>query len=85
MTPQLNKEYSARDMAELYQALSEHWFLLEVLQKSAGGRPEKLRLVRFARDKQELLDYLMDVDEKWSWDKNYIFVYADPGKECDLV
>ena len=59
--------------------------MLEVLKESDNGRPEKFKLLKYSKDKQELHEFMMDEDENWSWDKKYIFVHADPDKECDLV
>ena len=85
MPPHLNTVYTASELARLYQQLPGYWLLLEVLEESDNGRPEKLKLLKYSKDKQELHEFLMDEDENWSWDKKYIFVYANPDKECDLL
>lgn len=78
------KEYSASEMAQLYQDLPNLWLLLEVLETNGSGRAERLKLIKYASDKNELYEYLLDEDRQWEWGKNYIFVYSDPQKECDL-
>ncbi|HFA49846.1 MAG TPA: hypothetical protein ENJ95_12635 [Bacteroidetes bacterium] len=78
------KEYLASEMAQLYQDLPNEWLLLEILKTNEQGRAEKLKLLKHAKDKDELYDYLMDETEDWSFDNNYIFVYSDPEKECEL-
>ncbi len=78
------KEYFASEMAQLYNAKPDEWLLLEILETNEQGRAEKLKLLKSAKDKDDLYDFLMDEVEDWTWDKNYIFVYSDPGKECEL-
>ena len=78
------KVYRATEMAQLYNDLPNEWLLLEILQTNQQGRAEQLRLLKHAKNKDELYDYLMDEAEDWNWDKNYIFVYSDPEKECKL-
>ena len=77
-------EYSAAEMAQLYQKHPGEWLLLEVLATNKSGRAERLRLVKYAKNKNDLYDYLMDEVQDWDWSKNFIFVFSDPDKECDL-
>ncbi|MCB9284028.1 MAG: hypothetical protein H6563_08145 [Lewinellaceae bacterium] len=79
-----SREYSAGEMAQLYQKHPHEWLLLEILATNNAGRAERLRLVKYAKDKNDLYDYLMDEVENWDWNKNFIFVYSDPDKECEL-
>ncbi|MBK7407901.1 MAG: hypothetical protein IPL49_08575 [Saprospirales bacterium] len=79
-----SNEYSAAEMAQLYQKHPNEWLLLEVLATNKSGRAERLRLVKYAKNKNDLYDYLMDEVQDWDWSKNFIFVYSDPDKECDL-
>ena len=78
------KEYSAWEMADLYRKHPHQWLLLEVLTTNAAGRAQRLKLWKYATDKNELYDFLMDELEDWDWSKNFIFVYSDPEKECEL-
>lgn len=79
-----SQEYNAREMAQLYQKHPNEWLLLEILETNKAGRAERLRLVKYAKDKNDLYDYLMDEAEDWNWNRNFIFVYSDPDKECEL-
>ncbi|MBK6622598.1 MAG: hypothetical protein IPG32_17645 [Saprospirales bacterium] len=76
--------YDVSHMAQLYQELPHHWLLLEVLETNEHGRAEKLRLLKYAKDKNELYEYLLDEDPHWEWSKRYIFVFSDPEKECEI-
>jgi len=78
------KVYSAAEMVQLYNQKPHVWLLLEVLEYNKYGRAERLKLLKFSRDKNELYDYLTEEDENWDWHKNYIFVYADPDHKCSL-
>ncbi|MCB0587703.1 MAG: hypothetical protein KDD06_20595 [Phaeodactylibacter sp.] len=80
----MKKEYSAEEMGWLYSQNPYVWLLLEVLEYNEAGQAKRLRLLKASKDKNELYDFLMEEDEDWGWDKNYIFVYADPDKECQL-
>ncbi len=84
MNSRLNKEYSARQMAQLYREMPGVWLLLEVLEQNELGTPQRLKLLAYSPDKEDLYDYLMDQDDNWNWNKKYIFVYSDPEKECPL-
>ena len=77
-------EYSDTEMARLYEAKPNEWLLMEILKTNKHGRPLRLKLLKSAKNKDELYDYLMDEVEDWSWDKNYIFVFSDPEKQCEL-
>ncbi len=78
------KEYRAQEMCELYERLPENWLLLEILETNESGRAERLRLLKADKNKEVLYDFLMDELEDWDWKNNFIFVYADPDKECEL-
>lgn len=78
------KEYSAPEMAHLYQEHPNEWLLLEVLAYNKAGRAERLRLLKFSKNKNDLYDFLMDEVQEWDWSRNFIFVFSDPEKECEL-
>lgn len=71
-------------MARLYQENPHVWLLLEVLERNPNGRAEKLKLLKAAASKDELYDFLMEQDD-WTWKKEYIFVYSNPEKQCDIL
>jgi hypothetical protein len=77
-------EYSAHEMAHLYQEHPNEWLLLEVLATNEAGRAERLKLLKHSKDKNDLYDFLMDEVKDWSWKRNFIFVYSNPEKECEL-
>ena len=72
-------------MAQVYSSIPNEWLLLEILETNENGRAVKLKLVKNAKDKEDLYDYLMDELEDWDWSKNFIFVYSDPEKQCDFL
>lgn len=76
--------YKASEMAQLYQENPGVWLLLEVLERNAAGRAEKLRLLKAAPQKDALYDFLLE-QEDWNWHKEYVFVYSDPDKQCEIV
>ena len=80
----MKKVYSTEEMCLLYSKTPNKWLLLEVLKYNKNGKAQLLKLLKYAKDKDELYDYLMDEEEDWSWDKNYIFIFSDPNKECEL-
>lgn len=73
---------NASDVAKLYNDKIGYWLLLEVIKKGENGKAEKFKLVAFNKKKQKLKN-LME-DDEWDWDKNYIFVFADPNSLCDI-
>ena len=79
------KEYEALEMARLISSKPNVWFLLEVLELNESGRASKMKLLKFAKDKDVLYDFLMDDLEDWDWKKKIIFVFSDPTKKCDLL
>ncbi len=85
MIPQLNKVYSARDIARLYAKIPGIWLLLEVVEEAKDGGAKKFKLLKYAKDKQALHEFIMDEDENWNWNKKYLLVFADPDKECPLI
>ena len=80
-----SKEYTAREMAQLYQKHPNEWLLLEILETNKAGRAERLRLLNYSKNKDDLYDFLMDEVQDWDWSRNFIFVYSDPEKECELI
>ncbi len=74
----------ASEVAALYEDNPGYWLLLDVLETAPNGRASKFRLLAKSKDKEELYDYLFE-DDDWDWNKKYIFVYSDPGKQCDLI
>ena len=79
------KEYNALEMAKLISSKPNVWFLLEVLETNESGRAERMKLLKFDKNKDRLYDFLMDDLEDWSWNKKIIFVFSDPSKKCDLL
>lgn len=77
-------EYDDHEMAQLYNQLPDTWLLLEVIQRSATGKPTRLKLLKTAKDKNTLYDYLFEEAENWNWDKDYIFVFSDPTRTCPI-
>lgn len=73
---------NARDVAKLYKDKIGCWLLLEVIKMGANGKAEKFKLIAFNK-KKEILNNLME-DDNWEWDKNYIFVFADPNTLCEI-
>ncbi len=78
------KIYYASEMAQLYNAKANEWLLMEIVERNELGRAEKLRLIKSAKDKDELYDYLMEDMEDWEWSNDFIFVYSDPDKHCEI-
>ena len=78
------KIYKAAEMAQLYQENPRVWLLLEVLARNRNGRATRLKLLKQAPAKDELHDYLLE-HKDWDWDKEYIIVFSDPDKLCDIV
>ncbi len=75
--------FDAAEMAQLYREKPGEWLLLEVLEKDPYGRAAKLALLRSAKDKEELYDFLLE-QQQWDWSKEYIFVFSDPNGQCDI-
>lgn len=72
-------------MAQVYQENPGVWLLLEVLERNPNnGRAEKLCLLKAAAQKEALYDFLLE-QEDWNWHKEYVFVYSDPDKQCEIV
>lgn len=80
----VNNIYNASEMAQLYQHNPGVWLLLEVLERNAAGRAEKLRLLQSAADKDALYEFLLEQDD-WNWSKEYVFVFSDPDKQCEIL
>ncbi len=72
----------AKDIAKLYNDKIGNWLLLEVIKMGENGKAEKFKLIAFNKSKENLYS-LMEVDN-WDWDKNYIFVFADPNNLCEI-
>lgn len=70
-------------MMQLYQENPGVWLLLEVLERGPGGRATRLKLLKQAKNKEELYDFLME-QENWNLNNDYVFVLADPEKQCDI-
>ena len=71
-----------KDVARLYNDKMGNWLLLEVLKVGKNGKAEEFKLIAYDKKKDKLYE-LME-DEKWDWDKKYIFVYADPDTLCEF-
>ena len=73
---------NAKDVAKLYNDKIGNWLLLEVTKKDKNGRAEKFKLIAFSKIKEEL--HALMEEDNWDWDKNYIFVFADPNNLCEI-
>ena len=81
-----NRIIDAVEVSQLYQENPGTWLLLDVLTTDKNGRAATFKLLAKSTNKEDLYDFLMDNEEEdWSWDKKYIFVFADPDKQCDLI
>ncbi len=76
--------YDATEMAQLYQEKPGVWLLLEVLERDQRGRANKLALLRESPNKDDLYDFLLE-QQQWDWSKEYIFVFSDPDKQCEIL
>jgi hypothetical protein len=77
------KEILLRDLGQLYQDLAGEWLLLEILEGAEKRLPAKFWLHAHHRDKNKLHEFMLEHDG-WDWSKKYLFVYADPGKPCEI-
>jgi hypothetical protein len=73
------------DIVDMYTDLEHNWLLIEVIGRDKNGMATEIRLVHFAEVKDDVYEFLMEEEESWDWTKNYIVVYADPKKECELI
>ncbi len=73
---------NAKDVAHLYNDKTGHWLLLEVVRMGPNGKAEEFKLIAYDKDKARLYDLMEDDD--WDWDKQYIFVFADPDSLCEI-
>lgn len=73
---------NAKQVAQLYNDLSQNWLLLEVLKMGANKKAEEFKLIAYNKSKDKLKELMEDDD--WDWDKKYIFVYADPNGICEI-
>jgi hypothetical protein len=73
------------DIVDMYQDLEHLWLLIEVMARDENGTATEIRLVHFAKNKDDVYEFLMEEDENWDWTKNYMVVLADPKKECELI
>ncbi len=78
-----NKILSLKDISQLYAEKAGQWLLFEVLEKNSAGDPVKLKLLTYSSKKDDLHDFVMD-EADWNWEKNYLFVLADPTKSCTI-
>jgi|GEM_PF-83268 len=73
------------DIVNMYTDLDGHWLLIEVIERDEKGTATEIRLAHFAKEKDDVHEFLMDEEESWDWTKNYLVVYADPKKQCELI
>ena len=73
---------NATEVAQLYQDKLGEWLLLEIIKMGKNGKAEEFKLLAHAKDKRDLHSH-MDNDE-WDWNKQYIFVFADPDSVCEI-
>lgn len=76
--------FDAAGMAQLYREKPGVWLLLEVLERDQRGRASKLALLKESPNKDELYDYLLE-QQQWDWNTEYIFVFSDPDKQCEIL
>ncbi|RMH88400.1 MAG: hypothetical protein D6681_14770 [Calditrichaeota bacterium] len=72
------------DIARIYQEKAGEWLLLEVLEVNANQTPVKLRLIRHSPRKEDLHEHMMELEEEWDWERQYLIVLADPFKPCTI-
>jgi hypothetical protein len=73
------------DIVDMYNDLEHHWLLIEVIGRDENGTATEIRLAHFAKEKDDVHEFLMEEEENWDWCKNYLVIYADPKKECELI
>ncbi len=70
-------------VVKLYDQYPGEWFLLKVLERDKKSRKGLyFELIAHSPDKQKLYD-LLD-REDWDWEGDYIFVFSDPDKVCEI-
>ncbi len=79
-----NKILDLTELSEMYVEKAGQWVLLEIVGYDQRGQANRVRVVEMAPDKDELLDYLMDREDQWDWNKRFVIVRADPGL-CTLI
>ena len=82
-TKNKNNIISAYEVADLYNKYKNEWLLLEVIKRNEKtGKADRFILIDHDGDKNKLYD-MMESDD-WDWDKEYMFVFADPDSVCNL-
>ncbi len=79
-----NKILGLKELSEMYVAEAGKWVLLEILGYDDRGQANRVRVVEIRDNKDELLDYMMELDDEWDWHKKFVIVHADP-KLCTLL
>jgi hypothetical protein len=78
-----NRVILAEESPEMYRELTGKWLLIEALETGKSGKATRFYLIKTAKRKDELLDYLMD-DENRDWKNRLVIVFADPDKVCEI-
>jgi len=73
------------DIVDMYNDLEHLWLLIEVISRDENGTATEIRLAYFAKEKDDVYEFLMEEEENWDWTRSYMVVYADPKKECELI
>ncbi len=68
----------------MYLQEAGKWVLLEILETDVRGQANRVRVVKLSQQKDDLLDYMMEHDEEWDWQKRFVIVRADPNL-CTLL
>ena len=76
------KIVTAAEVAEFYKQYPGFWFLLEVLEISKDGKAERMRVVRYNKNKDVLREYILE--ESVDMNSKYIFVFASPDGRCEI-
>ena len=69
------------EVHKLADRIPKEWFLLEVLRTDKNGRAEMMEVIAHAKEKDELRELLMELDPE---NRNFIFYFSDPDKECEI-
>ncbi len=73
------------DIVDMYTDLEHQWLLIEIIERDKNGTATEIRLAHYAKEKDDVHEFLMEEEENWDWTKNYLVVYADPKKQCELI
>lgn len=80
-----NRKIFRADIVDMYTDLEHQWLLIEVIERDKNGTATEIRLAYFSKEKDDVHEHLMEEEDNWDWGKNYLVVYADPKKQCELI